>query len=214
MTGDLLNNLLRILPRGFIILIVCVFLGLIIVVISLIGYAVFNNRTVSIGIITINGEDDGQTSQPATTEYEESEMIGYYYTLDDKKNSVCTQENLTMKWFDDGKKISGHAEADVHKSGGGMVKRHWIYEGVRHGNDLSLFYITDKVAPTGVGVNYLMSMGGAYSGYWLGIDFPSGDRVQCPYVLVNASDEMHMNETCETRWPDIFNDDNKCKRLK
>ena len=210
---ELLKQLADDLPTWARIVIICVILAILIFLLILIGYMVLDDRTITIGKLTISGKSE-QTNQSATNEYEETDMIGYYYTLDDNQDTVCTEENLTMKSYKDGNKISGSVEAEVHDAEGDMVKRRWIYEGVRHGNDLSLYYITDSPAPTGAGVNYLLSMGGVYSGYWLGVDFPSGYRVQCPYVLVKKSDKNRPNQTCETRWPSIFNEKNECKILK
>lgn len=178
--------------------------------VALVAYAVYDNRTVTLWPPTIHAKEDGAKSP----NYEMKHMIGYYYTLDENANTTCVSEDIEMKWFTDGKTVTGATTGQVHNSDGEMVTRRWIHEGVRHGNDISLYYITDTANPTGAGVYYLMSKGGAYAGYWLGVDFPTDKRVQCPYILVGRDEKLLPEESCETKWPDVFNSKSHCKILR
>ncbi|MGY6217798.1 hypothetical protein ACW73L_21775, partial [Methylolobus aquaticus] len=78
-----------------------------------------------------------------------------------------------------------------------------FHQPVRHGNSISLAYIAKSNLPTGTGVYYLMEHGSYYAGYWMGVDFPLGHKVQCPYLLTSL--EKPETESCEHRWPETFN---------
>lgn len=134
--------------------------------------------------------------------YDEKEFIGYFLTLDAKGKETCLEETIKMRFFNDNKTVEGHAEGNVHDHNGSLVKRTWTYRGFRHGNDIALAYVTEDRLPTGNGIYYLLSRGGDYSGYWMGIDFPTDVRVQCPYVL--STTKKRGSETCDQVWPDVF----------
>lgn len=135
---------------------------------------------------------------------------GYYYTLDDQGVDKCGHEKIKVKFFEDNITIEAFASGTVHDHNGSPVVRTWTYKGYRHGNDLALAYVTADKLPTGNGIYYLLSRGGDYAGYWMGTDFPTDARVQCPYVLTQV--EIRGNESCEKMWPDVFG--KKCVHLK
>ncbi|NOU12039.1 MAG: hypothetical protein HOO98_18770 [Nitrospira sp.] len=137
------------------------------------------------------------------TRYEEKPFHGYYYTLDDHGQTTCGHERINVRFFEDNITLEAFAEGTVHDRNGSQVNRTWTYKGFRHGNDLALAYVTADKLPTGNGIYYLLSRGGDYAGYWMGIDFPTDVKVQCPYVLTQA--EKRGNETCEKLWPNVFN---------
>ncbi len=134
--------------------------------------------------------------------YEEKEFNGYFYTLDDQGKNTCANEKIKIRFYDDNITIAAYAEGTVHDHNGSLIKRTWTYRGYRHGNDLALAYVTADKLPTGNGIYYLLSRGGDYAGYWMGTDFPTDARVQCPYVLTRT--EKRGNESCEKLWPDVF----------
>ena len=135
--------------------------------------------------------------------YESKRMFGYFYTLDNKGDTVCVSEQLNLRFYEDKITVKSESGGKVHDKDGKLISGGWIQSGFRHGNSISLAYITNGNSPTGTGVYYLMENGTEYSGYWMGLDFPLGHKVQCPYLL--SPTEKSETETCEHRWPDVFN---------
>ena len=157
--------------------------------------------------------------------YEEKKMYGYFNTLDEKEQTTCMEETLSLKFYDDDT-IEGKSEAMVHKMNGEQEKRIWQHLGfIRPNLEISLSYRTKEIQTTatevktgaavktepGTGVYYLMSQPPRknYIGYWLGLDYPHGFLVQCPYVLTESQKEK--NKTCKDKWPNVF--DKSCMRL-
>ena len=137
--------------------------------------------------------------------YEEKDMYGYFYTLDHEGKSVCMEERLNLRFYDDNT-IQGAATGPVHKDDGTKEIKTWKLIGFRHGNDYALSYRTASPQSTGTGVFYLMSGTASPEGYWLGVDFPEGHRVQCLYVLSESRQDLSI---CER-----IGQDKKCKVLK
>ena len=178
---------------------------------------------VVIGLVYLSGENFecgleenrvfcGSTTkklEPEEQTPKEKTMFGYFQTFDDKGKTLCMSEKFKLKVS--GHSVEGRSEGKVHKNDGTLTSKKWKQKGFRHGNTWSLAYLTDSNSPTGTGVYYLMSSGGEYVGYWLGLDFPSDSKVQCPYVLTEY--EKGENETCKDRWPEIFTD-KRCTKLE
>jgi hypothetical protein len=136
-------------------------------------------------------------------QYESKLMHGYFYTLDEKGGTVCVSEHLNLKFYEDKITVKSDSEGNVHNEDGKLINNGWLQSGFRHGNSISLAYVTKSNSPTGTGVYYLMENGSYYSGYWMGLDFPLGHKVQCPYLLTSI--EKPETESCERRWPETFN---------
>ena len=141
---------------------------------------------------------------------EEKTYFGYFHTLNDKKQTVCVKETISLKFYGDNR-IEGESKAPVHTSTGTTENSVWQYMGFRHGDDISLSYITNRNPPRGTGVYYLLPAGKDFIGYWLGRDFPDGHRVQCAYVLTES--EMKTGKTCAENWPNAFKK-KECKIIR
>lgn len=143
--------------------------------------------------------------------FQEKDMTGYYYSLDEKGETFCSKEKFNIKFYEDKITVLGHSVGDSSEKDGTPTAHRWIQSGYRHGNNISLAYVEDSNSPSGAGVYYLMENGSEYSGFWLGKDFPLGHKVQCPYVL--TARELSYGVTCEQRWPKVFNENSVCKIL-
>lgn len=193
LNGDTLKRILKLHPA---VLIISLFLLFLIVGLFIMMYLRGTGFSCGLDGKKISCEF-GNESTP-----EEKRMTGYFYTLDDKGGTVCVSENIVLKFYEDKATIEGHSSGEVHSKGGMLISKQWLLSGFRHGNDLSLAYTTDSNLRTGAGVYYPMEMGEEYAGYWLGLDFPLGHKVQCPALL--TPNKKQVNETCEQRWPRVF----------
>ena len=149
----------------------------------------------------------GFAQEPAFTS---ESFFGYYYDWDEKRNSVCTEEVLTLGFSDAGL-IRGNSSANVKDRFGGTSVNTWIHTGFRFGDNIAAAYTTDRRRRTGNGVYYLMKSEDENAGFWVGISSPSGKTIRCPYVLTKT--QKPPNESCESRWPKLFSVANECKEL-
>ena len=143
--------------------------------------------------------DSGVTDE--RLRHKEKTMFGYFNTLNEKGTTVCMEETLSLKFYENDR-IEADGEANVHKKDGGQIKRRWKYVGFKHGNDISLSFVAKESLGGSAGVLYLLPKGAENVGYWLGEDLPLGHRVQCPYLLTDSKKQT--DKTCKEKWPEVF----------
>lgn len=138
--------------------------------------------------------------------------FGYFYDWDEKKRTYCSYEIVDITFSDDELSVQAKTTGKVKDRDGSLVERSWIHRGYKHGNNLAISYVTESKPTTGNGVYYLVQNQGDYAGFWVGVDWPSGKIIHCPYLLTKT--EKRGNESCEDRWPQIFSKSNACIEVK
>jgi len=137
--------------------------------------------------------------------------IGYFYDWDEKKNTYCSSETVDLEFSEDEVSLRARTSGNVKDRDGRLIDRSWIHRGYKHGNNLAIAYVTEAKPTTGNGVYYLIQTNGDYAGFWIGVDWPSGKTIRCPYLLTKT--EKRGSETCEERWPYVFSSATACTEV-
>ncbi|MEO8327577.1 MAG: hypothetical protein ABI618_17125, partial [Nitrospirota bacterium] len=116
-----------------------------------------------------------------------------------------------LEFSDDEVSLRARTAGMVKDRDGSLIERSWIHRGYKHGNNLAVSYVTEAKPTTGNGVYYLIQTNGDYAGFWIGVDWPSGKTIRCPYLLTRT--EKRGNETCEDRWPYVFSATTACTEV-